>query len=93
MTQRKLLFTVCCTCAKDNNQESSCNHDRASSGVCVTVALNKALELGYKVRKIIEVWHLKERGDSIFVKYIYIFLKGRRRQDQGQPCQETSHQI
>lgn len=93
MTQRKLLFTVCCTCAKDNNQESSCNHDRASSGVCVAVALNKALELGYKVGKIIEVWQLKERGDSIFVKYICIFLKGRRRQDQDQPCQETSHQI
>lgn len=47
--QGKLVFTLCCTCAEDNIQQSSRSHDekcRALTGVWVTEEFNKALESG-----------------------------------------------
>ncbi|XP_029975791.1 uncharacterized protein LOC115408984 [Salarias fasciatus] len=77
----KLLFTLCRTCAEINNQMTLCNHDEnacALTGVWVTPEFNKALELGYKVAKIIEVWHFSKRSDSVFVGYVHTFLKGKQ---------------
>lgn len=56
------MFTLCRTCAEDNNQAGLCRHserDRALTGVCVTIEFNKALMLGYRLDKIFEVWHFK----------------------------------
>lgn len=61
-SQGKLVFTLCRTCAEINHQSSSCTHDeeaRALKGVWVTIEFNKAIELGYRVSRITEVWHFK----------------------------------
>lgn len=75
------MFTLCRTCAEINHQNDYCTHNeeaRALTGVWVTVELNKALELGYRVGKITEVWHFEQRSSSIFVGYIHTFLKGKQ---------------
>ena len=49
----KLLFTLCMTCGEENNQQGDCQHDeeeRALVGAWTHFELEKALELGYKVR-------------------------------------------
>ena len=77
----KLVFTLCRTCAEINNQQGACRHDeedRALTGVWVTVEFNKALQLGYRVGKITEVWHFEERSDTIFSGYVQTFLKGKQ---------------
>ncbi|XP_075888841.1 uncharacterized protein LOC142892509 [Nelusetta ayraudi] len=54
----KLVFTLCRTCAVENNQMSLCVHsdaERALTGVWVTVEFNKALTLRYRVGEITEV--------------------------------------
>ena len=81
MSRCKLVFTLCRTCAESNHQNGSCAHDeeaRTLTGVWVTVELNKALELGYRVGKITEVWHFEQRSSSIFAGYIHTFLKGKQ---------------
>ncbi|KAF7650192.1 hypothetical protein LDENG_00130140 [Lucifuga dentata] len=80
-SQGKLVFTLCHTCTEINNQEGLCTHDewaRALKGVWVTVEFNKALELGYRVAEITEVWHFEKHSASIFVEYIQTFLKGKQ---------------
>ena len=77
----KLVFTLCRTCAEVNHQTGPCRHDeqaRALTGVWVSVEVNKALELGYRVGKMIEVWHFDRRSDSIFIGYMHTFLKGKQ---------------
>nr|DAC81317.1 TPA_asm: PolB [Larimichthys croaker adintovirus] len=77
----KLVFTLCRSCAEINNQRGPCRHDeraRALTGVWVSVEVNKALEVGYRVGKIIEVWHFDRCSDSIFVGYMHTFLKGKQ---------------
>ena len=43
----------------------------------MTEELNKALELGYRMGKIKEVWQFEERSNMVFVDYIDTFLKGK----------------
>lgn len=77
----KLVFTLCRTCAELNHQAGPCRHtdeDRALTGVWVTVEFNKALEKGYRLARITEVWHFDARSDSIFQGYIHTFLKGKQ---------------
>ena len=74
------MFTLCRTCAEIDHQSGSCTHDddaRALTGVWVTEELNKALELGYRMGKIKEVWQFEERSNMVFVDYIDTFLKGK----------------
>lgn len=77
----KLVFTLCRTCAELNVQSGPCSHDdkaRAFKGVWVTPEFNKALEMGYHYSKITEVWHFERSDDSIFLKYMHTFLKGKQ---------------
>ncbi|KAL3976503.1 olfactory receptor [Sarotherodon galilaeus] len=77
----KLIFSLCRICAETNHQSGPCPHDdeaRALTGVWVTVEFNKALELGYRVAKITEVWHFDRRSSDIFAGYINTFLKGKQ---------------
>lgn len=77
----KLNFPLCRTCTETNNQTATCSHDdedRALTGVWVTNEFNKALELGYRVVKITEVWHFEQTSDTVFVNYIHSFLKGKQ---------------
>ncbi|MCI4389187.1 hypothetical protein PGIGA_G00095030, partial [Pangasianodon gigas] len=77
----KLLFPLCRTCAESCMQRDPCSHDddaRALTGVWVTVEFNKALEMGYRVAKITEVWHFDKSSDSVFTGYVHAFLKGKQ---------------
>lgn len=77
----KLLFTLCRLCAELNDQEGPCSHseeERALTGVWVTPEFNKAVELGYQIGKIYEVWHFPEKSNTIFRDYMCRFLKGKQ---------------
>ena len=71
------MFPLCRTCA-DNLQQEPCHHsdaERTLHGTWVTLELEKALEKGYKLVRIDEVWHFPERTDGLFKDYIDTFLK------------------
>lgn len=72
----KLLFSLCRTCASEKNPD--CCHseeERAFVGTWCMPELNKALDLGYKIMEIYEVWNFKEGTNSLFEKYVETFLK------------------
>ena len=74
-TQGKLMFPLCRTCA-DNLQQEPCHHsdaERTLHGTWVTLELEKALEKGYKLVRI--VWHFPEHTDGLFKDYIDTFLR------------------
>lgn len=66
---------------KINVQEGPCRHSeeaRALRGIWVIPEFNKALEEGYRIVEITEVWHLDRWSNSIFVKYIHTFPNGQQ---------------
>ncbi|XP_022201924.1 uncharacterized protein LOC120353948 [Nilaparvata lugens] len=72
----KLLFPLCIKCAKDKTKV--CEHtdeQRIFSGTWTTIEINKALEKGYKVLEINEVWHFKQKSNDLFKGYIRDFMK------------------
>ena len=72
----KLLFPLCATCAK--LKTSTCDHsdsDRCLEGVWCTPEIVEALNAGYKIVTIHEVWHWKQRSSELFQGYINTFLK------------------
>ncbi|XP_035981580.1 uncharacterized protein LOC118556952 [Fundulus heteroclitus] len=90
----KLVFTLCRACAEMNYQAGPCNHtdrERALTGVWVTLEFNKALELGYTVAEISEVWHFENQSSSIFKPYIDTFLKGKQ-EASGFPAEATDEE-
>ncbi|MCP3666871.1 MAG: hypothetical protein GY696_30990, partial [Gammaproteobacteria bacterium] len=81
----KTTFPLCRTCV-DQRQMTSCRHNgdaREITGAWTHVALYKAVDLGYVVRKIYEVYDYKEwmqfdgkdPKSGLFTDYITIFLK------------------
>ena len=48
-------------------------HDKR--GVWTTIELNKAVEKGYKIKKIYKVLHFEKRSNQLFKKYVSTFLK------------------
>ena len=76
-TQGKLMFPLCKTCADACNQ-FPCTHndsERAIQGTWCSVELEKALEKGYQVLQLHEVWHFPKTSDELFADYINTFLK------------------
>jgi ribosomal protein S20 len=72
----KLLFPLCRTCA--NNKIQKCNHsdsERAIIGTWTTDEVNKAIDKGYRIEKIYEVWHFKEKSNELFRGYVKDFMK------------------
>jgi hypothetical protein len=83
----KLVFTLCYTCAVEQKQE--CTHeakDRALTYTWCTVEIQKALQMGYKILKLHEVYHYQssEQYDpvtqtgGIFTGYIDSALKTKQ---------------
>lgn len=81
----KLLFSLCRSCS-ENYQQSECRHEtheRAFTGTWVTDELKKAIEQGYKILRIYEVWHFERvsqydpesKSGGIFTEYVNTFLK------------------
>ncbi|XP_062567875.1 uncharacterized protein LOC134230104 [Saccostrea cucullata] len=79
-TGGKLLFPLCRTCAErhDSTSQDRCQHtdqERSLTGTWVTTELHKALDMGYTLDRIYEVWHFKESRQDLFRPYIDTFLK------------------
>ena len=71
------MFTLCKICADTLNQ-NQCTHtdqERAILSTWCHVELAKAIEKGYQVLKIHEVWHFPEQTDELFKEYVNTFLK------------------
>lgn len=80
----KLMFPLCRTCAEELNDHTLCSHNenqRCLTGTWVSEEVKKAVEMGYKVITIYEVYHWnkslqydKSCGDDIkdhlFVGYV-----------------------
>ena len=76
-TEDKLMFRLCKTCADTLNQ-NPCTHtdeERAILGTWCHVELMKAIEKGYEVLEIHEVWHWQETTDELFKAYVDMYLK------------------
>ena len=76
-TKDKLMFPLCKTCADTLNQNPCIHSDeeRAILGTWCHVELMKAIEKGYEVLKIHEVWHWEQTTDKLFKQYVDMFLK------------------
>ena len=92
----KLMFPLCRTCAEKCDPSSQCSHDniedRALVGTWVTIELQAALDRGYQLLEVYEVWHFSETtrydkttgSGGIFAKYIDVFLKVKQ-ESSGYP--------
>ena len=92
----KLMFPLCRTCAEKCDPSSQCSHDniedRAIVGTWVTIELQAALDRGYQLLEVYEVWHFSETtqydkttgSGGIFAKYIDVFLKVKQ-ESSGYP--------
>ena len=71
------MFPLCKTCTDTLNQ-NPCTHseqERAILGTWCHVELMKAIEKGYKILKIHEVWHFPVHTNELFKEYVNMFLK------------------
>jgi len=73
----KLTFPLCVTCVKQEmpkrpwERTAECIHtdeQRALTGTWCSPELNKAVELGYEVQYVYEVWHFDETYDNPWLK-------------------------
>lgn len=67
----KLMFPLCHTCAQSENQTTSCNYtdvERSLTGCWVSIELLKAINKGYVVDRIYEVWHFRNNR----IRYSFI---------------------
>ena len=81
---QKLTFPLCGTCVETQQpkpllqRSCYCSHsteERALLGTWCTPELEKAVEKGYQILYIYEVWHFEEKSDQLFKEYIGTFLK------------------
>ncbi|XP_053390166.1 uncharacterized protein LOC128553084 [Mercenaria mercenaria] len=82
---KKMVYTLCRTCAEKELQ--TCTHsqeERVLVGVWTSVELNKALDLGYKILEVYQIWHFKEWSDTVYKEYINKYLK-RKQEASGYP--------
>ncbi|XP_032241520.2 uncharacterized protein LOC116620088 [Nematostella vectensis] len=72
----KLMFPLCARCA-ELEWQGSCTHtdeERAFTGTWCHPEIHEALDKGYTVVKVYEVWHW-DQWDCLFQEYIKTFLK------------------
>lgn len=82
----KLTFPLYSACVQEEQAKpwlertNLCNHtdqERMLKGTWATIELQKAVQLGYTIRKIHEVWHFREedRREGLFADYVNTWLK------------------
>lgn len=83
----KLLFALCQTCtSRDEARSCQCSdEERDMQGTWCSVELHAAVEHGYIIVAIHEVYNFVERRTDIFSGYINLFLK-RKQESSGFPC-------
>uniref|UniRef100_A0A914I8M8 DNA-directed DNA polymerase n=1 Tax=Globodera rostochiensis TaxID=31243 RepID=A0A914I8M8_GLORO len=82
----RFTFPLCAWCA-DRKQQRPCRHSpekRSWVSAYTHVELNKALELGYVVTDLFEVWHYEDWDDTLFRSYVNTFV-GLKVQASGWP--------
>ena len=47
------------------------------TGTWSTIEVDKAIELGYKLLSVEEVWHFDKKSDKPFTEFIYALYKGK----------------
>ena len=73
----KLLFPLCRTCG-ETQQQGRCEHSpnqRSFIGTWCTNEIKKALEMGYEIHKIYEVWHFNRTSEDLFKGYVKEFMR------------------
>ena len=80
----KLLFPLCAACVEQEMAKrpldrcAECVHtdeQRALTGTWCTPELSKAVDLGYDILYIYEVWHFDETCEGLFRDYVNTWLK------------------
>ena len=80
----KLTFPLCRTCMENGFRSSLhersmlCNHtptQRALTGTWCTPELQKALEKGYEILYVHEIWHFEKVSEDLFKNYVNTWLK------------------
>lgn len=77
LKNKKLVFPLCKTCA-DERLQGTCIHNDAERmliGSWSTMELGYALEKGYKIMHILQVYHYEQKDNTIFKEYIDMWLK------------------
>ncbi|KAI4891048.1 hypothetical protein NFI96_008140 [Prochilodus magdalenae] len=90
----KLMFPLCRTCAESENQATQCvhdNEDRSITGTWVSIELLKAVEKGYVLVKIHEVWHFPDSSETLFCEYVKTFLQYKQ-EASGYPAQAVTEE-
>ncbi|KAG8141380.1 hypothetical protein E2320_007003 [Naja naja] len=75
-----LMFSLCATCT-EKQQITECLHndeERALTGTWCTVELNVAVEKGYRIAEIYEVWHFERKTKNLFSEYINVHLRQKQ---------------
>ena len=88
------MFPLCRTYA-ETLQQTPCKHteeERMLSGIWCSIETDKALELGYRVVRMIDVWHFPQKSSTLFRDFIATFLKIKQ-QARGWPswCETEGH--
>ena len=80
----KLTFPLCATCVQEQQarpmleRSPICHHSPAQRqlrGTWCTPEIKKALEMGYELVRVHEVWHFEERESGLFADYVNTWLK------------------
>lgn len=75
---KKLMFVLCHSCATSPPNDGVCYHtldsERALTGSWVTEEVFTALDKGYRLTDVFEIWHFPQKSDSLFRNYINMFL-------------------
>ena len=96
----KLLFPLCAACVEQEmpkrplQRTSECVHtdrQRVLTGTWCTPELEKAVELGYQVQYIYEVWHFDDTCQGLFRDYVNTWLKIKQ-EASGWPKDDMSEQ-
>lgn len=83
-SQGKLLFPLCSKCVETEmakpylQREPLCEHyddQRAFIGTWCSPELEKAVEMGYTIEEVYEIWHFPESMEGLFAKYVNKWLK------------------
>jgi hypothetical protein len=88
----KLIFTLCTSCASTNEQQNECSHSdeqRMLKGTWVTLEVEEALKMNYRLHKVHEIWHFENKSNSLFREYVNLFLKSKV-EASGLPSSITS---
>ncbi|KAE8597395.1 hypothetical protein XENTR_v10005656 [Xenopus tropicalis] len=77
---KKLMFPLCYTCAL-NCQAELCTHSdeqRSLTGTWTTMELEVAIEKGYRIAQIYEIWHFDNSSNDLFTQYINLHLRDKQ---------------